>query len=41
LGLEKIINDIDENMAKEFYKTDEIFTIIEDLEESENAEGQK
>jgi hypothetical protein len=37
LGLEKVTNDIDEGIVGEFYKTNEISTITEDLEENEEA----
>jgi len=34
LGLEKVTNEIDEDVAKEFYKSDAISTITEDFEEN-------
>ena len=36
LGLQKVDNDMDENIAKTFYKNVEIFTIVEGAEDNEN-----
>jgi hypothetical protein len=37
LGLEKVINEIDETIAKEFYKTNDLYTLEEDPTEDEEA----